>query len=228
VDGDVFIATLSQIIQLHTDPITGKTTQTTLPPPGGQSQQVGLQVLPTQVNLGGTVVPTGSLLVDNGDSGVHRVYAIIPTSGTLLASLDLGSITDAVAGAIAPDSTDLMILRDSANEVDHLDSTTGAVQSHFSTQLATGSVEGGLTIDPITSNLLIGATNSSVVRVVTPQGTPVQTIDLSPYGITNDITGLVFDQDGKLLVSSLIGTVLRITIPGLPLRIIAPARASAN
>src|SRR5262249_51544701 len=101
--GEVFAATATGIVRL--DAATGPVLNT-LTSPGGGGTKVGLQVLPSSMNLAGTSVPAGSLLVFNGELG--KVFAVNPNTGATIATLD--TVTNAVAGAFDPDLNELFFL----------------------------------------------------------------------------------------------------------------------
>jgi outer membrane protein assembly factor BamB len=238
---DIFVATGTQILRVN-----GATGQTisTFNLPGGPSAKVGLQVLPGPLTLAGIAVPASSLLVTNGGVGVHEVFALDPSSGSILASLSLGSALDQIAGTFDPNTGQLFVFRAATNEVDSIDPASGAVLSSFSPPLPSPTaplipfVEGGMTLSPSGLSLILGGTNATTVSVMGTDGTLVTTVDLSPQGVGNDITGLTFTSDGKLLVSSTLGVVYVLDATGFvpdvpafdpaPFHDIAPAATGSD
>nr|WP_161501232.1 Ig-like domain-containing protein [Rhodopirellula sp. SM50] len=204
VSGDLFVATSSQIFRL--DAASGQTLAA-FQLPGGNSANIGLQVLPTAMTLGGVGVPAGSLLVTNGGASFDKLYAVDPTTGVILATLDLGQDIDPVAGVYAPTSGSLFVLDGNPDQLLQLDPSTGAIQNSFALSIDVNF--GGLAIDPISGNLWIATSQSTTVSEYTIAGSLVRTVDLAAQGLGNELTGLVFDLAGQLLAASTLGVVHR-------------------
>ncbi|WP_372898265.1 hypothetical protein, partial [Stieleria sp.] len=204
VSGDLFVATSSQILRV--DAVSGQTLAA-FNLPGGNSTNTGLQVLPTAMTLGGVGVSAGSLLVTNGSVSFDKLYAVDPTTGVILATLDLGQNIDPVAGVYDPTSGSLFLLDRNANLLWQIDPSTGAVQNSFA--LAIDVFHGGLALDPVSGNLWIGTSQSTTVSEYTLTGSLVRTVDLAAQGLGNELTGLVFDLAGQLLAASTLGVVYR-------------------
>ena len=113
-----------------------------------------------------------------------------------------------------PSTGHLFLLDRSTNprRILEIDPTNGAVLSNFNSPL--WGDEAGLAIDPVTGNLWLGSYNNpSVLIELTRTGTEVRQVNVGLQGIDNsEISGLAFDDTGKLLVSSTPGRVYRVTV----------------
>ena len=91
------------------------------------------------MQLGFTDVPPGSLLAFYGPSNPDYVVALDPTSGTVIASLQLAGNYDTTAGVYDPVTGDLFVInRNVSHEPDHARSirSMGRSESHLHVQRA--------------------------------------------------------------------------------------------
>ncbi|MHC5112427.1 MAG: beta strand repeat-containing protein, partial [Planctomycetota bacterium] len=80
------------------DPVTGAVLGS-VALPDAFTNSVGLQILPGAIgSLGGTAVAAGSLLITDGDASFDKIFAVTPSDGTVLATLDLGQNINPVGG----------------------------------------------------------------------------------------------------------------------------------
>ena len=158
--GRLFVATTTQILRI--DPATGQTLAA-FSLPGGNSGNVGLQVLPAAMTLAGVSVPAGSLLVTNGSASFDKIYAISSTTGAILATLDLGQNLDPVAGIYDPASGSLFLARRLTDQILKVNPATGAVQNSFTLPFDVS--YGGLALHPTTGNLWIASSHQLGLRV---------------------------------------------------------------
>jgi len=95
-----------------------------------------------------------------------------------------------------------------------LNPADGTVISSFNAPL--WGDEAGLAIDPVTGNLWMGSYNApdqSTLIEMTRTGTEVRRVNVASQGINDqEISGLAFDDTGKLLVSSTQGRIYRVTL----------------
>jgi hypothetical protein len=179
--------------------------------PGGNSTSLGLQILPAAIpSLGGSAVAAGNLLVTNGGASFDKIFAVNPTTGAVMATLDLGQNLNPVAGVFHQPTGHLFVLDDSPNEVVELDPATGGVVRRFTTPFDISS--GGLAVHPDTGNLWIGSSTSNSLAEVTPTGTLVRTVDLSQFGDL-DVSGLAFRNSTDIWASSTRGLVYLLPDP---------------
>ncbi len=173
----------------------------------------GLQSVPVAFNLNSVAVPAGSLLVFNGVTNPDRVVALDPATGTVIASLALAANYDLVAGVFHPGTGDLFVTdrRTGPHKIVRISTATGAEVSSFTAPVDAGN--GGLAVDPLTGNLWYGADNSQTLYEITIAGGAVRSIATPALGINqNEISGLAFENDTTILVSSTQGRVYRITV----------------
>jgi large repetitive protein len=169
----------------------------------------GLQVLSSAMTLNGTAVPAGSLLVFNGYANPDQVTAVNPTTGAVIASLQLANNYDLTAGTYDPASGHLFVIdrRASTTRVEEIDPNTAAEINSFALPFNTSSWA-GLTIDPATGNLWYGSDQSTNIAELSRTGTVLRQVSLATQGDTSaNVSGLSFDAAGDLLVSTALGTV---------------------
>jgi hypothetical protein len=174
----------------------------------------GLQVLSSAMTLNGVSVPSGSLLVFNGEPWPDRVVAVNPSTGTVLASLSLANNYDLAAGTCDPVSGHLFVLdrRTSPSKVVEINPVTGAEISSFALPFYTSSWA-GLTVDPAGGTLWYGSDQSGNVVQLSRTGTVLRTVSLTAQGVpANTTSGLAFDPAANLLVASNQGQVFRISV----------------
>ncbi len=176
----------------------------------------GLQITPEVFTLNGTSIPLGSLLVFNGQPNPDWVTALNPADGTVIATLQFKGNYDMTAGIYDPQTNHLFVLDRSQNprKILELDPADGTVISSFNSPL--WGDEAGLAIDPVTGNLWMGSYNvpdHTTLIEMTRTGTEVRRINVATQGINDqEISGLAFDDTGKLLVSSTQGRIYRVTV----------------
>ncbi|MGB0600309.1 MAG: Ig-like domain-containing protein [Rubripirellula sp.] len=192
-------------------------TLSTVDLPGGTASGIGLHITPEAMTLAGITVPAGSLLVSNSRPSPDQVFAINPITGEIISTLALEQNLDVVSLTYDPSGGGHLYLLDAnPSQVVEIDLGTGSVINTIDISgfldLANG--RGGLVIDPITGNLWVGGTANSNLIEITTDGTLVRTVDLTDQGINREASGLAFDQDGKLLVSSIHAGIYRINLDG--------------
>ena len=157
------------------------------------------------MTLAGVAVPAGHLLVSSWNFAPDRIMAINPADGAVVATLILAENLDPVAMQYDPSGGGhLYVLDTSPDEVVEINPATGARIRAFATTLPAGGQDaGGLAFHPTTGNLWIGTSNTPLVAELNPTtGALVRQVDLAPFGLANDISGLAFDNNLRLLVSS--------------------------
>jgi DNA-binding beta-propeller fold protein YncE len=202
--GNLWVATASG--QLRRVSQTTGETLANWPIPGGGASGTGLQVLPSGMTLAGVAIPAGHLLVSSWNFNPDRIMAINPADGTVTATLNLTQNIDPVAVQYDPSGGGhLYVLDTSPDEVVEIDPATGARIRAFATTLPAGTQDaGGLAFHPTTGNLWVGTSiNTPLVAELNPTtGALIRTVDLAPFGLGSDITGLAFNAAARLLVSS--------------------------
>ena len=184
----------------------------------------GLQITDEAFTLNGANIPVGSLLVFNGDPNTDRVIALNPADGSVLGSLALKGNYDTTAGLYDASSNHLFVLDRSQNprKILEIDPADGTVLSSFNSPL--WGDEAGFAVDPVTGNLWMGSYNDTSTLVeFTRTGTEVRRVNLATQGINDaEISGLAFDDTGKLLVSSTQGRIYRVDVNADPVALTTP------
>ena len=228
--GEILVATGQAIDRI--DPATAVSVGRFPIPLVVQTTRAGLQLLPVPINLGGTAVPAGSLLVTVAASPDTIVAVNLdPAAGTVgakLASLSLAGVaTSAPAAVLDPASGDLFVLDGDLDRLVKVNPVTGSVVATFALPFAVDKNAGGLAIDPATGHLWVGSAATSDIAEFDPTaGAVIRLLSLASQGISAEISGLSFDGAGDLLVSSILGVVYRLTtfLPVLP----APTLTAIN
>ncbi|NML45874.1 phosphatase PAP2 family protein [Ramlibacter sp. G-1-2-2] len=167
------------------------------------------------MTLGSTAVPAGSLLVFNGQPNPDRVTAVDPATGNAIASLSLGANIDATAGLYDATTGHLFLLENNGpgSRMQEVDPVTGAV---VNTRTLPVNIQNnaGIAIDPVTGNFWVGGSNNAgVVVLVDRTGAEVRRVNLASQGVdNNEVSGLAFDTDGKLLVASTAGVIYKVSV----------------
>jgi len=191
----------------------------------GESSSISFQVLTSSMSLAGVVVPAGTFLVSNlWQANPDQIVAIDPLDGSVLSTLTLTSLADEYVVDLTYDSADgghlyALVNTYSNDEVVEINSVTGEVLGRFNTpsDISNGA---SLTVDPAINpvtgrrNLWINASlfDDEVIQV-TSAGTLVGVVSLLSQGVDDTFfTGIIFDDEGKLLASSWEGVVYRLNV----------------
>ncbi len=210
--GEFLVATSTEVKRIN--PATGALVAS-FALPGGNSGNIGLQILPTAMTLNGVSVPAGSLLVTNGVPNPDAVYAVNAQTGVLIASLSVGENIDSVGGLYDAASGHLFLLDENPNDVVEINPTTGAVLNRYAVPFDV--YYGGIALNPANGHLFIGSSQTTLVVEMTTSGTVVKYYNLASQGLHGgELSGLAFDASGHLLVSSINrGTISRFDLVGL-------------
>jgi len=175
----------------------------------------GLQVLPQAISLNGASVPSGSLLLFEGYpyNGANAVAAIDPSSGALIAKLNLPTTYYSTAGVYDAASGHLFLLSHQYNQMVEVNPATGAEISRVNVPLNVQSYA-GMAIDPNDGNFWIGSYNGTSQLVkIDHSGTELKRVDLSSQGVSgNEVSGLAFAADGSVRVASTQGVIYKVSL----------------
>lgn len=230
------------------DPVTLATVRT-ITRPGGATSQIGLDFLGKNITVGATLVPAGSLIVVNAADDPDRLYYLNPTTGAILASLPLAgpSLLDeagAVGVAYHPTRETLFVAR-STDLITEINPATGTAIRSFHTGFGLSLSVGDIVVQPGTGNLIVADSGRRLLQLDAATGrllgnydlinnSQLGTVSLFQQGIdfpgfTNDtLTGLAFDNAGKLLATTYQQRLLTLELPGTPISIqVAGAMAVA-
>ena len=169
-----------------------------IPRPGESANDVDLEVAPEEFTLDATLIPAGTLLFINGESGPAEIYAIDPGTGDVLDTLatEFG-VSHVVGGGLDPIRGTFFLIQDrvpsgtDANRVAEIDPVTGAVLNSF---LITPDYDvnfGDLDVSTVTGHLFLVSSNQTSIGEFTSEGTFVTTHPL-PTGVTS-LSGIALD-----------------------------------
>ena len=202
--GKLWVATDAKIVQI--DPVTGVALQTFSWPGGNANGYGGIQVLPMAMTLNGVPIPAGSLLLTNGQISPDTIYAMNPATGAILALLPLAKQTspateiNPTAGLYDQATNLIYVLGNSDGKIDAINPATGAIVNSFASHVPQNG--GGLALDPTTHQLWEVAYGSTIAYLLDKStGVILHQMDFSTVGVTNQITGMVFDSAGEIWLS---------------------------
>ena len=120
VTGHLFVAhTPGTIHEFQSD---GNQVLPTIPMPGGGSSSFDLDFLPVPVNVGGTVVPAGTLLAANGGNELH---AINKDTGAVLATRTMSGIGGTVGMTYHAGRNSVFVVNFSSDMITEVNPETG-------------------------------------------------------------------------------------------------------
>ena len=158
------------------------------------------------MTLNGVPIPAGSLLLTNGQISPDTIYAMNPATGAILASLPLAKQTspateiNPTAGLYDQATNLIYVLGYSDNKIDAINPATGAIVNSLASYVPQNG--GGLALDPTTHQLWEVAYGSTIAYLLDKStGVILHEMDFSTVGVTNQITGMVFDSAGKIWLS---------------------------
>jgi archaellum component FlaG (FlaF/FlaG flagellin family) len=172
----------------------------------------GLQVLSAQMNLGGTSVPVGSLLVTRSDGDV---FAVSSLDGQVLEHLDTESFLSAVGGVFAPTTGKFYILDAVSREMVVVDPADGKETLRWSVPVPISN--GSVALDPSGNSIWIASSRTTQVIQMSFAGEEIGRVEttLTPasfFKSNEGITGIDFDSSGNLLLSTKRNVIHRIEI----------------
>ena len=139
------------------------------------------------------------------------------SDGTVLATLALGENIDPIDMTYDATNGQLFVLDSNPDQIVEVNTTNGSVVSRIDvTESFPGANAGGITIDSSTGNFWIGGSSGVNVVEIDRTGVVQRFFDANALGITNELTGLDFDANDDLLVSSAFGVIHRVSLPELP------------
>ena len=180
----------------------------------------GMQVTTATFALNGTSVPTGSLLLFDGQTNPDRVIAVNPGTGAVISTLILTKNYDMTAGVFDPTSGHLFLIDRSVNpnRIVEIDPATGLPVAGTGFNAPFNAGEAGMALDA-SGNLWYGSDQSTDIVEFkrnssgTFDGTELRRVSLALQGADQgEVSGLAFDTSGNLLVASTQGVVYRINV----------------
>lgn len=200
--------------------------------PGESANDVDIEFAPEALNLGGTVVPRGTLLFINGETGVAEIYAVDTGTGAVLATLVTAFGSSHVVGGGYDAVRDVFFLVQDrvpsasiANRVAEVDPVTGAVLNSFPVSANFDVNYGDLDVSPGTGRLFLVSSFETGLAEFTPAGVfvaehalPVGVADLSGVGLACEAQ--------KAWVASTAGVITQ--LGGVPCAAASPAPEVAD
>ena len=190
----------------------------TLTPAGEVADDFDLEVAPQSFTMANVLIPQGSLLAINGETGVAEIYALDPVTGVLLAQLTTAFGNSHVVGATYNSKThSFFLLQDrvpssAGNTVAEVNAQTGAVVNTFELSDANHSFSvqfGDISSDPTTGNLYVISSVENVIAEYSATGDFLRAINL-PQGVTQ-VTGIELSDNGrKIWLSANTGDVFEL------------------
>jgi len=167
--------------------------------PGEPADDFDISIAPEPVNIGGTIVPMGTVLVFNGETGVCEIYAVNKANGAVLASVTTAfGESHTVGGTYHAGRNTIFLVEDRnaatpalKSAIAEINPVTGAVINTFPAGDANWTVNyGDVEAHPATGNLWVVSSDETTVRELTPTGALVSERAL-PAGLA--LSGIGFD-----------------------------------
>ena len=183
--------------------------------PVQSSASLGLDISPVATTLRNTAtstdvpIPAGSLIVFNAAPTPDRIVAMNPATGAILATLNLVGNFGIVGGAITLTGR-ILVLDPASNSLREIHPLTGAeiVAGGFAAGMDI--VDGDIAVHPTTGNIWVASSSQTSLREYTAAGVFVRSIDVTPQGVSTELTGLAFRPvagDFDVLASSNRGVI---------------------
>lgn len=173
---------------------------TSFPNPGEAANDVDIDVVTTDMVLGTTAVPKGSLLFINGETDVAEVYALNPQNGNIIATLTTAFGTGYVVGGAYHRQRNTIFLVQSAipsfeeNRVAEINVQTGDTIQTFLIGTSFGINYGDIAISGA-GNLYLVTSEQTGIAEFTPDGLLVQIHAVPSTATTKSGLGLDCDND---------------------------------
>ncbi|MEM8840415.1 MAG: Ig-like domain-containing protein [Pseudomonadota bacterium] len=184
--------------------------------PGDIGNDGDLDFVPESFDLAGVTIPRGALLVMSGDSAEAEVFAIDPSDGEVLSTLNTvvgNSFT--VGMAYNPVTATLFLLTcncdSDGNVIVEVDPATGQELSRIELDpLNFQTFFGDLDVDPTTGDLIVVSSASTEILRLSSQGTVLERVDLPATVDGLSGVSVVRGDPLDIFVSSTSGSVFRL------------------
>lgn len=188
----------------------------TIPKPFAGGNDDDMDVVNSEVNIAGTLVPAGTLLIFENENDPPRIYAVDPSDGTILAQQPFGfaSIGQWTGGAYNPATGTFFSADWTGDQIQELDGVTGTILNAFPIAPA-GSPAWDFfysDVDVLDTDgklyLVSDAQNS--IRAMTTDGRWGGDFQLGPLNVSGMSGIAIDDAAGEAWISSQNGTVYRL------------------
>jgi outer membrane protein assembly factor BamB len=203
----------------------------TIPKPYAGGNDDDMDVVNVPVNINGTTVPAGTLLIFENEPDPPRITAVDPADGTVLAEqvFDGGAVGQWTGGAYSAARGTFFSADWSGDRIQELNGETGAILNDF-TIAPPGSPAWDFfysDLDVLDSDgiLYLVSDSQTTIRAMTPDGAWGGDFELAPFGISG-MSGIAFDDStGDAWISSTNGSVYHLSDfppPGCAIADLAP------
>lgn len=221
--GDDFIVTHPRNDRVNGDPVfyvrdkvSGEFLRT-ITQPGGAVNVSGLDVTTSELNVGGTLVPAGTLLFIHANEAPATLYAIDPADGQVLSFEHLVDVGTNQTGVAQHPRRNTVFVVGQNSVVTEVDPSNGSTINSFPVRPAgspffsMGSW-GGMDVDSDGNLLLIGSSQRRV-RVLSPAGEFITDVDLTYAGMSRETPSDISydDVSGEVQVASENGYLFQFT-----------------
>lgn len=172
-----------------------------IPQPGEAINDSGIDIITQSLDVGGTTVPAGTLLMIHAQTQPATLYAIDRDTGDVLASVLLNDIPTGQNGVAHHPGRGTVFVSQNNGTIREIDALSGAVLNQFSVNSGGGFLSmtwGGLDVIGSTGEIAVVGSGGQYVRLVNPNGGFIRNIDLTYTGMRqhfnsdithNDVTG---------------------------------------
>jgi len=185
-------------------------------PGAGNDSDIDFALAP--MNVGGTVVPTGTVLVTQGEPSTQTLYAMDPADGSVLASQNLAEpIGQLTGGSHDPFTGDLVTIDWTSDVIRRFDAADGSAGDSFGFGSGFDAFFSDIEVSAVTGNLYLVSSSQDIIRVLGPSGAFIEDIDVGVLGISG-MSGIgIDDLSGEAWISSTNGTIFRLSgFPQVP------------
>lgn len=187
-----------------------------IPRPGESANDVDMDFAPEELTLNETLVPEGTLLFINGESGPADIYAVDVSTGMPLDTLTAEFGVSHVVGGGYDSIRDILVLVQDrvpggtdANRIADVDPVSGEVLNSFQTVPDYDVNFGDLDVSTVTGNFFVVSSAESSIGEFTPAGDFVTTHAL-PSGVSS-LSGIALDCEAQeAWVANTSGTLWRL------------------
>ena len=190
--------------------------------PGESADDADLDFADEPIQLGAMMIPAGTLLMTNGETAQAEVFAINPSNGKLITTLETQFGNSHVVGsAFNPFDQTIFMVQDSVpvsefdNLVGEIDPITGEVLNSFDLDLLIGDFSvcfGDLEVSSVTGNLLIISSSETEILELSPDGVEISRWSQESFGSISGSGIALDDQRNEVYVQSVGGLVSRYLI----------------
>jgi len=183
----------------------------TLPfaPGAGNDSDIDFALSP--LDVGGTIVPVGTMLVTQGEPSTQTLYAMDPGDGTILASQALAEpIGQLTGGSHDPFEGDLVAIDWSNDVIRRFNTDDGSAGDSFGFGSGFDAFFSDVEVSAVTGNMYLVSSSQNFIRVLGPTGSLIEDLDVDSLGVSG-MSGIALDHiAAEAWISSTNGTIYRL------------------